>query len=169
MTVNKRSYEKIVSEDLQKLGDIARFDRQDFFKRHPHYKVLEDKLLAVALCQGAALHYIDGKNGVKDFDVWTFYAKHDEVEFPPRRYIARDFADPKFGTSQDSPHFIGRRVDLLGRSLNIDKGIDPIVALRNYLSKPKTASSKALAKKAVVLIEPEELLGVIVWPINGST
>jgi hypothetical protein len=25
------------------------------------------------LCQGAALHYLDGRTGVKDFDVWSFY------------------------------------------------------------------------------------------------
>jgi hypothetical protein len=32
-------------------------------------RLYADRLFAVALCQGAALHYIDGKNGVKDLDV----------------------------------------------------------------------------------------------------
>jgi len=36
------------------------------------------------LCQGAALHYVNGKNGVKDFGVWSFYAQHDDWPFPPR-------------------------------------------------------------------------------------
>ena len=37
-----------------------------------------------ARCQGAALHYVNERNGVKDFDVWSFYAR---VSWPlSRRY-----------------------------------------------------------------------------------
>lgn len=47
----------------------------DLFARHPHGAGrYAGRLLCRALCQGAALHYLDGKNGVKDFDVWSFYA-----------------------------------------------------------------------------------------------
>jgi hypothetical protein len=34
--------------------------------------------------QGAALHYVNGQNGIKDFDVWSFYAQYDDWPFPPR-------------------------------------------------------------------------------------
>ena len=36
------------------------------------------------LCQGAALHYVNGRNGVKDFDVWSFYAQYNDWPFPAR-------------------------------------------------------------------------------------
>ncbi len=40
------------------------------------------RLVCRALCQGAALHYLDGTNGVKDFDVWSFYAERGDGPFP---------------------------------------------------------------------------------------
>jgi hypothetical protein len=64
-----RSYLPISAADLEKLADIARHDRKDFFLRRPEYRA---KVLLVALCQGAALHYLDGRNGIKDFDVRYF-------------------------------------------------------------------------------------------------
>ena len=71
-----RSYESITRDDLSRLARIARLDREDFFARKPRYLTLAGRLICVALCQGAALHLIDGTNGVKDFDVWTFFAAH---------------------------------------------------------------------------------------------
>ena len=62
-------------EDLHRLGEIARQDREEFFHRCPRYRPLQGDIIAVALCQGAALHYVNGSNGIKDLDVWTFYAK----------------------------------------------------------------------------------------------
>jgi hypothetical protein len=53
-----------------------------------------DRLLCVALCRGGALHYLDRSNGVKDFDVWTFFAALPD-RYPDRalyrRNKARDF------------------------------------------------------------------------------
>ena len=42
------------------------------------------RLVCRALCQGAALHYVDAANGVKDFDVWSFYAQRADRPFPYR-------------------------------------------------------------------------------------
>ena len=43
------------------------------------------QIIAVALCQGAALHYVNGSNGIKDLDVWTFYAERPAlIQYPPR-------------------------------------------------------------------------------------
>ena len=40
-------------------------------------------LIAVVLAQGAALHYLDRSNGVKDLDVWSFFAlPSDQSRFP---------------------------------------------------------------------------------------
>jgi hypothetical protein len=39
----------------------------------------------------AALHHLDGSNGVKDFDVWSFYAALGEGPFPYRWRGTADF------------------------------------------------------------------------------
>jgi len=84
----------------------------------PRARAAPGRLLGRDLCQGAALHYVDGRNGVKDFDVWSFYAQHDDWPFPARWRGTRDFGPSKFGRYPgDPPGYAGRRVDLLGRSL----------------------------------------------------
>jgi hypothetical protein len=162
----ERSQELITLDDLKQLALIAREDREDLFKRLPKWKRLyKDRILCVALCQGAALHFLAGKNGVKDFDVWTFYAEHPEAPFPARRIAYKDFGESKFGAlPNDIKPFVGRRVDLIGRSLRVKPGSDPFQVIRDFLRKGRTASARELAKKAVVLLEPEGLLGKIVWP-----
>jgi hypothetical protein len=122
------------------------------------------RLFAVALCQGAALHYLDGKNGINDLDVWSFYTESPVRMYPPRRRAKVDFGSPKFGVSPDSPEFIGRRVDLIGRSIPGADPTDPVSTLRTYLTEGKTESARLLSKKAMILIEPKELLGTVVWP-----
>ncbi len=160
-----RSYERITRGDLYRLAEIARLDREDLFARKPRYRALGERLICVALCQGAALHFVDGENGVKDFDVWTFYATHPNApDFPWRRRKAVDFGDPKFGPSPDKPDFAGRHVDLLGRSLGGIEGVDPAVILGKYLSEGRTETARRLADKAVVLLEPVDRLGAVIWP-----
>ena len=162
-----RSYGPIEREDLGRLARIARLDREDLFARKPRYRALGERLICVALCQGAALHYVDGENGVKDFDVWTFFAAHpDHPDYPWRRRKAVDFGDPKFGRSPDKPHFTGRHVDLLGRSLRVAEDADPAAILREYLTEGRTATARRLAEKAVVLLEPPDRLGAVVWPFG---
>lgn len=56
-------------DDLGRLREIARQDRELFLATHPDFAVNADRRIAVALCQSAALHFVDGRNGVKDFDV----------------------------------------------------------------------------------------------------
>ena len=159
-----RSYERITLEDLNRLAEIARLDREDLFARKPRYRVLEDGLVCVALCQGAALHFVDGENGVKDFDVWTFYAARPDHPACPWRRAARIFGDPRFGLPPDKPGFLDRRVDLLGRSIEVGTEGDPTTILGRYLSEGGTASARALARKAAVLLEPSDFLGTVVWP-----
>lgn len=164
-----RSYERIEPADLLRVADIARMDRDAFFSRNPRYAELRNKVLAVALCQGAALHYVDGVNGIKDIDVWTFYVSDGGVEYPPRRPVASyDFGNPKFGKTRDFEHFHGRKVDCLGRSIPAQDKANPVAALRSYLASAHTASAARLAQKAVVLIEPREHLGTILWPVPSA-
>ena len=72
-----RSFERITKADLKKLARLARAERDDFFDRHNEWAILYRKrIVCTTLCQGAALHYINGTTGVIDFNVWTFYAEH---------------------------------------------------------------------------------------------
>ena len=66
--------------------------------------------------------------------------------------------------SRDPPLFVGRRVDLVGRSLPAPPGADPAPILRDYLSAARTESAKRLAAKAVILIIPERVVGERIWP-----
>ncbi|GAC1410142.1 MAG: hypothetical protein NVSMB6_10460 [Burkholderiaceae bacterium] len=160
-----RSYEPLAIDDLRRLGELAGHDRRDLFRRKPETRGLyANRLFAVALCQGGALHYLDGINGIKDLDVWSFYRSNPLRQFPYRRRASVDFGDPKFGTTDDSPNFVGRRVDLIGRSIDAADYADPVEVLREYLRSGKTQSAQFLAQKAMILIEPTHLLGKVVWP-----
>ena len=139
------------------------------FSRKPETaRLYAHGVFAVALCQRAALHFLDGKNGVKDFDVWTFYRAKSGRPFPYRRRGIADFGSPKFGRTDDKPHFVGRRVDFMGRSLESHSFEDPVAVLRSYLRAARTTSARLLAQKAVVLIEPLSQLGTVVWPPLSS-
>ena len=161
----ERSYLALDPSDLRRLGELAAADRANLFaRRRGTGEIYEGRLFAVALCQGSALHYINGKNGIKDFDVWSFYTESAVRRFPARRIGKADFGDPKFGVTPDSPHLTGRRVDLIGRSIRDADPNAPVASLRRYLREQRTETARLLALKAVVLIEPDALLGTIVWP-----
>lgn len=166
--ISERSYEKISRNDLKRLLRIANEDRRDFFARHPKWKKLYSKrILCITLCQGAAQHFFDNKNGVKDFDVWTFYAECPGQPFPYRRMGHRDFGKSKFGVHPlDIGKFEGRCVDLLGRSIKSPPEADPVKAVHNYLKNGNTKSALEIAKKAIVLLWPSDSLGEIIWPIE---
>lgn len=160
-----RSYEPLTKADLKRLGEIAADDRADLFRRKPETAHLYgDRLFAVALCQGGALHYLDGKNGIKDLDVWSFFKPNPKRQFPYRRRAELDFGNPKFGQSADTPAFVGRKVDHIGRAIPDTDYSDPVAVLRRYLRGGATESARRLAEKAVILIEPASLFGTVVWP-----
>ena len=140
---------------LDRLFEIAAEDMEDRFARLPRWAPYRDRVLCVALCQGGAQHYVDGENGVKDLDVWTFFAEGGAGQFPPRWRLERVF---------DRKPFEGHFVDLIGRSLPEKPGADPRAVIERYLCGGRTASARALARKAVVLLDPGPLRGEVVWP-----
>jgi len=172
---SSRSYERIGKADLRRLGQLAAEDRDYFYRRRPEYR---GRLFCVALCQGAAQHYLDVErgaakpNGVKDFDVYSFFANIGGKRFPAdRRQRHTDFGPSGFGREQAPDprwrHYTGRRVDFLFRGLAVSLGDDPVEALRRYLGAGRTKTARLLALKGAVLIEPEQLLGRIAWPHTG--
>lgn len=170
MTDEDRSYERLTPDDLGHLAAIAKDAQAARFARRPRWRPYADRVLCVALCQGAARHYVDGHNGVKDFDVYTFYAEHPTGPFPSRWLTNADFGPSRFGRYPADPErFQGRRVDLLGRSLAVLPDVDPVEAVRHYLASRRTETARHLARKAVVLLEPEELRGEVIWPNARSS
>ena len=71
--------------DLLRLAVLAADAEAELFRRNPQSSGrYAGRLLGRALCQGAALHYVNQSNGVKDFDAWSFYAQYDDWPFPAR-------------------------------------------------------------------------------------
>lgn len=184
----KRSYAEVTLEHLDRLGAIAQEDHE-FFTRSDGRPEFADRRVAVVLAQGGASHFLDGECGVKDFDLWTFYAALPGVAFPAKRNRHVDFGPSEFGRQRydfaaaKNPaelgrfrrwdQFRGRRVDLLMRDLPVPPGAPPrqvVHALRDWLkagaasAAPRPPSSYYLAQKAVVLIDPKRRRGEIVWP-----
>jgi hypothetical protein len=170
-TGSGRSPARIDRNDLLRLAKIAADVEAGLFARHPQGAGrYAGRLVCRALCQGAALHYLDARTGVKDFDVWSFYAARSDGPFPYRWRGTADYGPSKFGRyPDDPPSFTGRRVDLLGRSLDVPLDAEPAAILRDYLSAAHTRSAKELAAKAVVLINPEQFVGRVVWPGAGPS
>jgi hypothetical protein len=144
-----RSYKPITRDDLGKLLKIAKKDRLAFFRKFPRWKVFYAKrVLCIALCQGAAQHYVDGTIGINDFDVYTFYRRSPRKKWYAKRIKSYDFGDDKFGRSVDEPDFVGRRVDCLSRAIDNTEADDPSASMEKYLLEKKTKTAKLLAKKA---------------------
>lgn len=160
------SFKPIKREDLRRLLELAREDRCTFFRKYPKWAALyADRVLGVALCQGAAVHYIDSTAGINDFDVYTFFAADPKRRWYAKRLQSVDFGNPKFGQSEITrPGFRGRRVDLMGRALEVTRDADVVDAVRHWLRAGATKTARELSKKAVVLLEPEDQLGTVVWP-----
>jgi hypothetical protein len=161
-----RSFSVIGRADLRRLAHLAQEDREDFFTRHPEFSILYNRrLLCVALCDDAALHYVNGVSGVAEFSVWSFYAEHAEAPFPFHLVGHADFGKSKFGRAPDAAEtYQGRRVALHGRSIDAVAGSDPLSALQNYLKAGASPSARELSQKAVILIFPDDLCGIQAWP-----
>ncbi|GAD85522.1 MULTISPECIES: hypothetical protein [Nocardia] len=162
--VSERSYEPLTEAHLRRLAELAHEDHVELMRHYPHLRVFRDRVLLTALCQGGALHWIDGENGVKDLDVFTFYAKHPEQKYPPRRRKTGDFGLSELGRHPEDIGKSGRRVDFLGKDLDCPIDTDPVEAVRSYLRGRRTNTAKHLAEKAVVVIAPDHLLGQVIWP-----
>ena len=164
-----RSYKKITKDDLLRLRKIAIDYQKELCKKRVKYKSLER--LCICLCQGAGKHYIDGTTGVRDFDVYTFYKKNG-VNYPYRNVVIRDFQDNKFGTTDGYSEkvqnklkdFTGRKVDIMGRQISVNKNETFKASVERYLSTEPTETAHFLAKKGVVVLDPLDNLGDILWP-----
>jgi len=185
---SQRSRARLTDEHLCRLAALAEGDHA-FFTRSDGRPEYESRRLAVALAQGGALHYLDGRNGVKDLDVWSFYATIPGRRFPADKRVTRaDFGPSSLGRQTYDMHaardeaqralwqrwsaYTGRRVDFCIRALPLQAGapINSVISvLQEWLARgaQSTATHKPsawhLAKKAVVLIYPDSHRGHVIW------
>jgi hypothetical protein len=163
------SFELFTDDHLHRLTRIALDDQAAMFDSSPHLAVYRDRMLLIALCQGGAEHYITGKWGVKDLDVYTFYARYRTVNMHPQRHTVKDFGESEFGYRpadlQDGKRrFVGRAVDLLVRSLPVEPDADPIAAVRHWLETSKNETPQRLKLAAVIGLYPDRDRGRVIWP-----
>ena len=188
--LSARSYARLSADHLARLSVLAAADHGHFTRDggRPEYG---DRRLAVVLAQGAALHYVDHCHGVKDLDVWTFYAAVPGERFPgDKRETHADFGPSELGRQRYDPadarspeewvrwqrwqEYEGRRLDFLTRALPVDAGVESrhvVTAIQGWLeagscsSAAKKPSAWHLAQKAVVVIDPPRDLGLVIWPL----
>jgi hypothetical protein len=173
-----RSHARLTDEHLRRLAVLAEKDHA-FFTRpdgRPEYK---SRRLVAALAQGGALHYLDGRTGVKDLDVWTFYAAIPGERFPGDKRVRRDdFGPSSLGRQTYDMHaarrwsaYTGRRVDFCLRELPVeaDAPINSVISvLQEWLARGARSTAKRkpsswyLAQKAVVLLYPDSHHGYVV-------
>src|SRR5258708_3540373 len=135
MAKASRSFERFTPADLHRLAAIAQDWLDDVIARLPSTSGrYRDRLLLIALCPGGAPHYVDGKHGVKDLDVWAFFRAHPAGPFPYRTVWHKDFGPSHFGRYPNDKGFTGRRVDLIGRSVTTSANDDPVKAVRRWLA-----------------------------------
>jgi hypothetical protein len=145
--------------ELHSLVKLARDEEAAFFERNPQLiRPYRDRLLAVALCQGAALQYLKRGYGINDFDVHFFYAQNPKK---PRlsRTVRRIYAN--VGSFQDVP------VDFIRSVVPMQNAAQqrPVVnMLQVFLIDHPTSNAAHLSRKAVVGLLPAELLGTLIWP-----
>jgi hypothetical protein len=166
VSVSERSIEPISHEDLVAVLDGSWKRVRKHFVDGPGKKWANlydiDKPLAVALCQGAAMHYHDHVNGVKDFDVWFLYPFNGR-HLPYRTIWTWDYDVPKFGRHPDFHGYKGRKVDVLVRSVRNFDASDPRHSFYRFLQTEGTETARLLSQKAVVLLEPPHRLGELIW------
>ena len=175
---SKRSVALITDSDLRRLHDIAWECLEYRLSRNKDLRGFREQLVCIALCQGAALHYIDGTTGVKDFDISAFFTTTNVPTLGFRRGSVRESGLHKFGKHPDIPGRKGYRTrwcDFFIRAItpldvertqaittNDGEG-DPVALVRSYLANGATRSARFLAQKAVVSLWPEPVFAKVLW------
>ena len=146
--------------ELWRLADLACEEEKAFFRRNPHLlEPYRNRLIAIALCQGAALQYIGRGYGVKDFDVHFFYSQNPQKPRISRAIKQIHTSVVKF---QDVPIYYIRTVAPRTKLPKMPR--DAVQILQSFLREKPTANSMHLAQKAVICLWPEEIFGERIWP-----
>lgn len=151
-----RLFEPISGLDLEVLLGFALKEHDAFFQRNPRlWEAYHNSLVGVALCQGAAWHYINTSIGIKDFDIWLFYRKHEKVDLRCRRRKSIESG------------YKCRRIDFLRRAIDRDLcdaySNEADKCIMQYLLQRNTQTKRLLLRKPVVGLFPGQISGKIMW------
>jgi len=150
--------EIINHDDLQAFAARALSRLAEVYDRAPVAGSYKDRLLVLALAQGGALHFLDRKTGLKDIDIWAFYKGGLDRPFPVRARWTADLGISKFGKHPEDTTFSGRRMDILGRSVETRQNDDITTPVSRWLN-GYSGSAHELRQKAVIAIYPHQLIG----------
>ena len=95
-----RSYERIEDADLERLGMLARNDREKFFAHNPRWRVYATRIVCVALCQGAVPHHVSEHDG-SEFPLLCVLGRHERTKAETARNETGEFAK-RFGRFRQS-------------------------------------------------------------------
>ena len=166
--IQSRSLEPLDIDALQRLAVLAFDDLDGLYDRRPVTKSLyHDRLLALCLCQGAAEHFVRPGHGIKDFDIWAFFRAHPKRPFPFRRIGNMDFGPSKFGRHPDDKGYKGRRVDVIGRSIETKADENSVQAVLNWVH-GSSKSSRLIALRPLILVYPAASIGRVIWDPNKT-
>lgn len=161
MEISDRSYERLTESDLQRISQLALKKLEDVF-RAKVAGLYRNRIIAITLCQGSALHFIDGRRGVKDLDVWVFFKVGPTKPFPYRAHWNVDFGPSHLGRSAKDKGYEGRRIDLMGRSIAVHRGDTPASSIARWLTSP--AKSPQLIKlRPIIGLYPSDLFATKLW------
>lgn len=150
---------------MKALARIANEYIHDYLQRRPEMKQLYGKRsFARPSAKGPRYMQLEYGYGVNDFDVWSFFGIAPSG--PPKGMFLRSATVRYFGRSKfhDGPisgKDPARRVDLFWRSIQVKEN-DAIRSVQNWLVSG-SASASHLNRKAVVLIDPPDLCGEVIW------
>jgi hypothetical protein len=145
--------------ELQALTTLAKAEEAAFFERNPHLvRPYRDRLIAVALCQGAALQYLRRGYGVNDFDVHFFYSQNPQK---PKLTRAGKRMHSDVGRFKNMPVDFLRTV--VPARVKVARTAGRLAILEAFLQQTPTPNARHLAEKAVVGLMPKAIFGVIIW------
>lgn len=153
----ERSFAPLTDDDLARLSEIALDVLRNKAFRTPVGRGYKDRLILLALCQGGAQHYVDRVTGVKDLDVWAFFRAGADRPFPWRARWNADFGPSRLGRHPADEGYLGRRVDVMGRSLPAC-GTRDVDAVRAWLH-GRSKSARLLVKRPMIALFPDALFG----------
>ena len=151
--------QEVTTVELRDLATLARQEESEFFVRNPHLsEPYRDRLIAAALCQGAALQFMGCGYGVADFDIHFFYRQNPSK---PRLCRAVKRITANVGNFKHAPIDFVRTVVPSSLCGSYEGDAEPL--LRAFLHQKPTSNAKYLSQKAVVGLIPEALFGRIIW------
>ncbi len=159
MTLTKQyRHHPVGFAELKDLAVLAEVEERRFFGTNPHtIQAYRDRLLAVALCQGAALQFIGRGYGVADFDIHYFYNRN-----PQKPRLSRSVRS----VIADVGVFKCSKVDFIRTVVPFAGPIDdPVSTIARFLNEAPTSNALHLSRKAVVGLWPGHLLGAVIWPL----